>query len=188
MSKNVILEKITKPKLTDLNEKRLRELAGKKGIPLKGHMTNKAIIERLENPTKYYNVESLKGLARANNIEVRRNISKPELINILDERGLITTTPITAQESNLGVMLTNVPMELIQVAKKKARNAQEALKNFKHFMKNLKCDYITSSRFKKLIKKLEKKEREAKEDHDKIFTFRRETSAFNNYINQYVID
>ena len=127
-------------------------------------------------------------MAKENNINVAQNISLPELINILDERGLITTTPITAQESNLGVMLTNVPMELIQVAKKKARNAQEALKNFKHYMKNLKCNYITSSRFKKLTKKLEKKEREAKEEHDKIFTFRRETSAFNNYINQYVID
>ena len=188
MSKNVILQKITNPKLTDLNEKRLRKLAEKRGIPLRSQMTNNAIIQRLENPTKYYTVESLKRLARANNIDVARNISKPDLINILGNRNLITTTPITAQESNLGVAVRNIPKELIQAAKKKARNAQEALKNFKHYMKNLKCDYITSSRFKKLTKKLEKKEREAKEEHDKIFTFRRETSAFNNYINQYVID
>ena len=188
MSKNVILQKITNPKLTDLNEKRLRKLAEKGGIPLRSQMSNKDIITRLENPTDYYTVESLKRLARNNNINVARNISKQELINILGERNLITTTPITAQKSNLGVMLTNVPIKLIQEAKKKARNAQEALKNFKHFMKNLKCDYITSGRFKKLTKKLEKKEREAKEEHDKIFTFRRETSAFNNYINQYVID
>ena len=188
MSKNVILQKITKPKLTDLNEKRLRKLAEKGGIPLRSQMPNKAIIKRLENPTDYYTVESLKRLARNNNIDVARNISKPDLINILGERNLITTTPITAQESNLGVRLTNVPMELIRVVKKKARNAQEALINFKHYMKNLKCDYITSSRFKKLTKKLEKKEREAKEEHEKIFTFRQELSAFNNYINQYVID
>ena len=188
MTKNVILQKITNPKLTDLNEKRLRKLAEKGGVPLISQMTNKAIIKRLENPTDYYTVESLKRLARANNIEVRRKISKPELINILGERNLITTTPITAQESNLGVMLTNVPMELIQVAKKKARNAREALINFKHYMKNLKCDYISSSRFKKLTKTLKKKEREAKEEHDKLFTFRKEACAFNNYINQYVID
>ena len=188
MSKNVILQKITNPKLTDLKEHRLRKLAEKKGITLKNQMTNKQIIARLENPTKHYNIQELKRLARDNNINVRRTISKPELINILVERNLITTTPITAQESNLGLMVSNVPMELIRVAKKKARNAQEALKNFKHYMKNLKCDYITTSRFKKLTKKLEKKEREAKEEHDKIFTFRRETSAFNNYINQYVID
>ena len=55
-------------------------------------------------------------------------------------------------------------------------------------MKNLKCDYITSSRFKKLTKKLEKKEKEAKEEHDRIFTFKQEASAFNNYIDQYVIN
>ena len=79
-------------------------------------------------------------------------------------------------------------MELIKVAKKKARNAREALINFKDYMKNLKTDYITSSRLKKLTKKLEKKEREAREEHNRIFTFRRETSAFNNYINQYVIE
>ena len=106
----------------------------------------------------------------------------------MGERNLITTTPITAQESNLGVRLTNIPTELIQVAKKKARNAQEALINIKNYIKNLKTDYITSSRLKKLNKKLEKKEKEAREEHNRIFTFRKETSAFNNYINQYVID
>ena len=188
MSKNVILQKITNPKLTDLNEKRLRKLAEKGGIPLKSQMTNRAIITRLENPTDYYTIESLKRLARNNNIDVRRNIKKPELINILGERNLITTTPITAQESNMGVMVSNVPMELIQVAKKKARNAREDLINYKNYIKNLKTAYISSSRLKKLTKTLEKKERQAKEEHDRIFTFRQELSAFNNYIDQYVID
>ena len=150
MGKNVILQKITSPKLTDLNVKRLRELAEKGGIPLRSQMTNKDIIRRLENPTNYYTVESLKRLARANNIDVRRNISKPELINTLGERNLITTTPITAQESNLGVAVKNIPKELIQVVKKKARNAKEALINFKEYMKNLKTKYITPSRLKKL--------------------------------------
>ena len=78
MSKNVILQKITSPKLIDLNENRLRKIAENKGIPLRSQMTNKAIIQRLENPTDYYTVESLKRLARSNNIDVRRNISKPE--------------------------------------------------------------------------------------------------------------
>ena len=188
MSKNVILQKITNPKLTDLNGKRLRKLAEKKGITLKNQMTNKEIIARLENPTKHYNIQELKRLARDNNINVRRTIKKQELINILGERNLITTTPITAQESNLGVMVSSVPMELIRVAKKKARNAREALINFKHYMKNLKTDYITSSRLKKLTKQLEKKERQAKEEHERIFTPRKELSAFNNYIDQYVID
>ena len=188
MSKNIILQKITNSKLTDLNEKRLRKLAEEGGIPLRSQMTNKAIIRRLENPTEYYTLESLKRVARNNNIEVRRNISKNELINILAERNLITTTPITAQESNLGVRVSNVPMELIRAVKKKARNAREALINFKDYMKNLKTDYITSSRLKKLTKTLEKKEKEAREEHDKIFTFRKELSAFNNYMNQYVIN
>ena len=188
MSKNVILQKIANPKLTDLNEKRLRKLAEKGGIPLKSQMTNKAIITRLENPTDYYTVESLKRLARNNNIEIRRNIKKPELINILGERNLITTTPITAQESNMGVKVSNVPIELIRVVKKKARNAREDLINYKNYIKNLKTAYISSSRLKKLTKTLEKKERQAKEEHDKIFTFRKEISAFNNYIDQYVID
>ena len=127
-------------------------------------------------------------MARDNNIKVRRTISKPELIDILVERNLITTTPITAQESNLGVMVSNVPMELIRVAKKKARNAREDLINYKNYIKNLKTAYISSSRLKKLAKTLEKKERKAKEEHDRIFTPRKEKSAFNNYVNQYVID
>ena len=103
MSKEDILKKISSPKLTDLNNKRLRELADKKGVPLRSQMTDKAIIQRLEDPTRYYTTESLRRLARNNNIEVRRNISKPDLINLLGERDLITTTPIKAQDSNLWV-------------------------------------------------------------------------------------
>ena len=187
MSKQVILQKITNPKLTDLNEKRLRKIAEKKGIPLRSQMTNRDIIQRLENPTNYYTVESLKRLARNNNIDVRRNISKPELINILGERNLITTTPITAQESNLGVLVSNVPMELIRKAKKKAQSAKEALENFKEYIKNLKSYNISADRFKKLTKQLERKEKKAKEEKDRIFTPTREASAFKNYTNQYVM-
>ena len=170
MSKEDILKKISSPKLTDLNEKRLRKIAEKKGIPLRSQMTNRDIIQRLENPTNYYTVESLKRLARSNNIDVRRNISKPELINILGQRNLITTTPITAQESNLGVAVSNVPIELIRKAKKKAKSAKEALENFKEYIKNLKCYNITADRFKKLTKQLERKEKKAKEEKDRIFT------------------
>ena len=150
-------------------------------------MTNRAIIQRLENPTKYYTVESLKRLARSNNIDVRRNISKTELINILGERNFITTTPITAQESNLGVLVSNVPIELIRKAKKKAESAKEALENFKEYIKNLKSYNISADRLKKLTKQLERKEKKAKEEHDRIFTPTREASAFKNYTNQYVM-
>ena len=188
MSKNVILQKITSPKLTDLNENRLRKIAEKKGIPLRTQLTNKAIIQRLENPTDYYTVESLKRLARSNNIDVRRNISKPELINILGERNLITTTPITAQESNLGVLSSKVPIDLIRKAKKKAQSAKEALEIFKEYIKNLKGYNISANRLKKLSKQLERKEKKAKEERENSFlTPIKEKSAFKNYTNQYVM-
>ena len=187
MSKKVILEKITNPKLTDFNNKRLRELADEKGIPLRSQMTDKAIIQRLENPTKYYTVESLKRLARSNNIDKRRNISKPDLINILGERNLITTTPIQAQESNLWVEFKNIPEALRRVAKKKARNAKEAVADFKEYIKNINKDYITPTRLKKLSKQLEKKIQKAVEEQKRIFTPTREASAFRNYTTQYVI-
>ena len=188
MSKNVILQKITSPELTDLNEKLLRKIAKNKGIPLRSQMTNKAIIQRLENPTDYYTVESLKRLARSNNIDVRRNISKPKLINILGERDLITTTPITAQESNLGFFAPKVPIDLIQRGKKKARSAKEALENLRKYIKNLKKYKISADRLKKLSKQLERKEKKEKEVRDKIFTPIKEKSAFKNYTYQYVIN
>ena len=188
MSKNVILQKVTSPKLTDLKENRLRNIAEKKGIPLRTQLTNRAIIQRLENPTDYYTVESLKRLARSNNIDVRRNISKPELINILGERNLITTTPITAQESNLGVLSSKVPIDLIRKAKKKAKSAKEALENLKEYIGNLKGYNISANRLKKLSKQLERKEKKAKEERENSFlTPIKEKSAFKNYTNQYVM-
>ena len=187
MSKNVILQKITNPKLTDLNESRLRKLAEKGGIPLRSQMTNRAIIQRLEDPTKYYTVESLKRLARNNNIQIPRNISKPDLINVLGERNLITTTPITSQESNLGVVASKVPIALIQKAKRKARDSLEALENFKEYIKNVKSYNLDADRLKKLSKQLEKKEKKVKDELNKIFTPIREASAFRSYTNQYVM-
>ena len=187
MSKNVILQKITNPKLTDLKESRLRKLAEKGGIPLRSQMTNREIIERLEDPTKYYTVESLKRLARNNNIQIPRNISKPDLINVLGERNLITTTPITSQESNLGVAASKVPITLIQKAKRKAKDSIEALKIFKEYIKNIKSYNLDSNRLKKLNKQLEKKEKKVKDELNKIFTPIREASAFRSYTNQYVM-
>ena len=187
MSKEVILQKITNPKLTDLNESRLRKLAEKGGIPLRSQMTNRAIIQRLEDPTKYYTVESLKRLARNNQIDIPRNISKPDLINVLGERNLITTTPITSQESNLGVSGSKVPIALIHKAKRKIQDPLEALKIFKEYIKNVKNYNLDADRLKKLTKQLEKKEKKAKDELNKIFTPIREASAFRNYTNQYVM-
>ena len=187
MSKEVILQKITNPKLTDLNESRLRKLAEKGGIPLRSQMTNRAIIERLENPTKYRTVESLKRLARNNQIQIPRNISKTDLINILGERNLITTTPITSQESNLGVAASKVPIALIQKAKRKFQDPLKDLENFKKYIKNIQSYNLDVNRLKKLTKQLEKKEKKVKDELNKIFTPIREASAFRNYTNQYVI-
>ena len=187
-SKEDILKKISNPKLTDLNEKRLRELADKKGVPLRSQMSNKAIIRRLENPTDYYKVESLKRLARNNNIEVPRNISKPDLINLLGERDLITTTPITAQETNLWVSAKNIPEALRRVAKKKARNAREAVADFKNYIKNLNKDYITPARLKKLSRQLEKKIKKAVGEEKEIFKPIKEKEAFNGNALNYVIN
>ena len=187
MSKEVILQKITNPKLTDFNESRLRKLAEKGGIPLRSQMTNREIIQRLEDPTKYYTVESLKRLARNNNIQIPRNISKPDLINVLGERNLITTTPITSWEINLGVAASKVPIALIQKAKRKFQDPLKDLKNFKKYIKNIESYNLDADRLKKLTKQLEKKEKKVKDELNKIFTPIREASAFQKYTNQYVM-
>ena len=188
MNKNTIIKIIKNPQLTDLNNKRLRELADKKGVPLRSQMTDKQIRERLENPINFYTVESLRRLLRNNNIEVPRNISKPNLINLAAERNLITTTPIKAQETNLWVSVKNIPEALKRVAKKKARNAREAVADFKEYIKNLNKDYLTPSRLKKLSQQLEKKINKAVEEEKRLFTPIEEKSALNKNVVDYVIN
>ena len=188
MNKNTIIKIIKNPQLTDLNNKRLRELADKKGVPLRSQMTDKQIRERLENPTNFYTVESLRRLLRNNNIEVPHNISKPNLINLAVERNLITTTPIKAQEANLWVSVKNIPEALKRVAKKKARNAREAVADFKEYIKNLNKDYLTPSRLKKLSRQLEKKIKKAEEEEERLFTPVEEKSALNKNVVDYVIN
>ena len=187
MSKEDILKKISSPELKDLNNKRLRDLAAKKGVTLKDQMTDKQIRERLENPTRWQTIQSLKKIANNNNIEVRRNISKPDLINLLVEEDLITTTPIKAQEANLWVSVKNIPEVLRRAVKKKARNPREAVADFKKYMNNLSRDYITPSRLEKLSKQLNKKINKAIEEEKRLFIPVKEKSAFNNFTVQYVI-
>ena len=187
MSKETIIKTLTNPQLKDLNNKRLRELADKKGVPLRSQMTDRAIIHRLENPATYYTTESLRRLLRNNNIEVPRNISKPNLINLAVERDLITTTPIKAQEANLWVSVKNIPEALRRVVKKKARNAREAVADFKDYIKNLNKDYITPTRLKKLSKQLERKINKVVEEEERLFTPVEEKSALNENVVDYVI-
>ena len=187
MNKNTIIKIIENPQLTDLNNKRLRELADKGGVPLRSQMTDNQIRERLENPTNFFTVESLRRLLRNNNIEVPRNISKQNLINLAAERNLITTTPIKAQETNLWVSVKNIPEALRRVAKKKARNAREAVADFKEYIQNLNKDYLTPSRLKKLSQQLAKKINKAKEEEGRLFKPVEEKSALNKYAVDYVI-
>ena len=196
MSKETLLQKLKNPKLTDLNDKRLREIANKEGVTLRGVMAKKDIIKRLNNPNQHRTIQSLTKVATDNNIKIPRNTTKAEIIRILEDRNLITETPITEEEeSNLGVKyedapleLIKAPLELIKAAKQKARNAREALINYKKYIKSLNTNYLTSRSLTKLNETLKKKELEAKEEHDKIFTFRKELSAFNGFSDQYVMD
>ena len=187
MSKNTLIKKIRNPKLEDLNNKRLRDLADKGGVPLRSQMTDGQIIQRLKNPYAYYNKTSLERVARNNNIKFPRNISLQELKNILIEKGLITTTPITAQEANLGVTSKNIPEALRKAFKKKARSAKEEVVFFKEYINNLRKDYITPARLNRLSKQLERKIKKAEEEKERIFTPKKEVSAFKKYTTQYVI-
>ena len=119
--------------------------------------------------------------------DIRNN--KQDLINFLVERNAITITPIKAQESNLGVSAKDIPESLRRVVKKKGRNARERLEDFKEYIKNLKRDYITPVRLRKIAKQLEKKEKEVNKERERIFNSPiLEASAFNKFTNQYVIN
>ena len=187
MSKETLLQKLRNPKLTDLNEIRLRKIADDMGISLRSKMTKESIITRLKNPAQYYTIEGLKKVAASNNIEVDRNIRKPDLIRILENANLITSTPDTVEEVNLGVRYSDAPLELIRVAKQKARNAREDLINYRNYIKNLKSDLLTSRRLKQMQKTLEKKEIRAREEHDRIFQYVESRSALQKFAKVYTI-
>ena len=187
MSKETIIKTLTSPKLTDYTKDKLIETANKRGVPLPSQITGNQIIERLKNPDAFYTVLSLKRLLNNNNIDIRGINDKPSLINLAEERGLITTTPIKPQETNLWVSVKNIPESLRRVAKKKARNAREAVADFKEYIKNLNKDYLTPSRLKKLSNQLKKKINKLEEEEKRLFTPTKEKSAFKNFTVQYVI-
>ena len=190
MSKETILQKLRNPKLTDLNDKRLRKIAEEKGVSLRGKVTKENIINRLRNPIPNYTIESLKRVAVNNNIEVGRNINKPDLINILKNANLIpTTTPDTVVvDSNIGVKFSDAPLALIKSIKQRTTNAREDLMNYRKYIKNLKVEFITSRRFKQIQKTLEEKERRAKEEHDRLFEATETESALGNFTKVYTIN
>ena len=190
MSKETIIKILTNPKLTDYTKDKIKEIAEKRGVPLPSQITTNQAIERLKNPQRFYTVVSLKRLLKNNNVNTRGINDKPSLINLAEERGLITTTPIKPQEiqeTNLWVSVKNIPEALRRVVKKKARNAREAVAYFRDYIKNLNKDYLTPSRLKKLSQQLEKKIKKLKEKENELFTPVKEKSALNNFVAQYVI-
>ena len=124
MSKNTIIKTLTSPKLTDYTKDKLTEIASKRGVPLPSQITTNKIIEKLENPDKYYTVNSLKQLLKNNNINTRGINDKPSLINLATERGLIAK-PIKPEEiqkeTNLWVSVKDIPETIRRVVKKKPR-------------------------------------------------------------------
>ena len=189
MSKETILKKLTKPELTDLNDKRLRKIAAEKGVSLRGKMTKENIINRLRNPIPHYTFESLKRVAANNNIEVGRNIKKPDLINILQNANLIPTTrPETVVDSNIGVKFSDDPLALIKSIKQRTTNAREDLMNYRKYIKNLKVEFITSRRLKQIQKTLEEKEKQADEDRKRLLKPFENESALRNFAKVYTIN
>ena len=187
MSKETILKKLTNPRLQDLNDKRLREIAKQRGVRLRGIMPRKDIIKRIETPTAHYTIENLKRLAEDNNIQVETNIKKPDLIRILQNANLITTTPDTVVDSNIGVRkFSDTPLELIKSIKQKTpTSARKDLENFRKYIKSIKVEYLTSRRLKKIQKTLEAKEKRAKEEHDRLFEAKETESALRNFSRVY---
>ena len=189
MSKENIIKTLNNPKLTDYTKEKLEEIASKRGVPLPSQITGKRIIKRLENPGAFYTVNSLKELLKNNNVDTRGIKHKPTLINLAEERGLLVKPIKTEdiQETNLWVSVKNIPEALKRVVKKKARNAREAVADFKEYIKNLKKDYLTPSRLKKLSRQLERKINKAEEEEKRLFTPIKEKSAFKGFTAQYVI-
>ena len=188
MSKETILKKLTNPSLQDLGEERLREVAKQRGVRLRGNMSGKDIIERIENPTKHYTIKNLKGLAKDNNIKIRRGQTRQEIIDALTNACVISPTE-KAEVSNLGVMATpNTPLTLIEEVKKsKPKTPFEDLIAYREYLERIRRGYLTVARLSKLKRTLEKKEKKVAEEALKKFIPRKSQSALNEFAIVYTI-
>ena len=187
-SKKELLRKIKNPKLEDYKSEGLKKIADKEAIKYKPDASVNDMIKIFENPDKKRKKESLINIAKNNNIEIPKKANIPELTRILVDANLISEGAIKPEEPNSGVMFSNVPKKLLKAIKAKARNAKEALVNYQEYIKHLKNESISSKRLKHLTKILEKKEKAYKLEWERIFTPRKEISAFNNFMDQYIID
>ena len=188
MSKETILIKLTNPSLQDLGEERLREVAKQRGVRLRGNMSGKDIIKRIENPTKHYTIENLKGLAKDNNIKIRQGQTRQEIIDVLTNANVISPTE-KVEVSNLGVMAApNTPLTLIEgVKRSKPTNAFEDLIAYRKYLERIRRGYLTVARLSKLKRTLEKKEKKVGEEALKKFTPIKTQSALKEFAIVYTI-
>ena len=188
MSKETILKKLTNPSLQDLGGERLRDVAKQQAVRLRGNMSNKDIIERIENPTKYYTIANLKGLAKDNNIKIRQGQTKQEIIELLTNASVISPTE-KIEVSNLGVMATpKTPLNLIERVKRTVpKTAFEDLELYKQYLKHIRREYLTTARLSKLAKTLEKKENKVREEILKKFVPIKTQSALKQFAIVYTI-
>ena len=178
MSKDTILKKLTTPTLRDINTQKLREIAGQQGVLLRGNMTKEGIIKRLKNPIPHYTIESLKGLASNNNIEVGRNITKLELIGLSQDANLITRTPGVV-DSNIGVRFIDTSLPMIR-KQKTPISAREELMSYLEKLTN-KLKYASKSKTTKLLAELQRKIENAKEEHNRLFEAKETNSALRGF-------
>ena len=187
MGKKTLLNKIQNPKPKDLSDARLRQIAKDEGIKLRTIMTRKDIIKRIENPTPYYTVDSLKRLAEANNIELRKGVNKTELLNILGERGIVKEHR-KVEVAPLAVERQIKDLETIREFRKQPPTSKrEALQKYKRYIKNIKKENLSSVRLKEIVKTLEKKEKEAKEEYSRIMAPRESESALKKFARVFII-
>ena len=186
MGKKTLLDKIQKPKAQDLSDARLRQIAKDEGVKLRGNMTRKEIIKRIENPTPHYTLESLKRLAAARNIELKKGINKTELLNLLGERGIVRERK-QIEVAPLAVERQIKDLETIRRIKKQPRTKREALLRYKSYIKNIKKENLSSIRLKEIVKTLERKEREAREERGRILVAKEGLSAFKAFAKVFII-
>ena len=188
MSKETILKKLTNPSLQDLGEERLREVARQRGVRLRGNMSGKDIIKRIENPTKHYTIENLKRLAKDNNIKIRQGQTKREITETLTNANVISPTE-KIEVSNLVVMTApNTPLTLIEKFKKMPpKSAFEDLEEYREYLGRIRRGYLTTARLCKLKRTLEKKENKVKKEALKKFTPIKTQSALKEFANVYTI-
>ena len=150
-------------------------------------MTKKDIINRIVNPAPTHcTIESLKRVAENNNMNVGRNIKKPDLIRILQDANLFTKTPGVVVDSIKGVRFTDTPLPIIR-KQKTPISAWEDLMNYLEKLPN-KLKYTSMSKTAKLIEELQKKMKKAKEEHDKLFEPIESDSALRDFTKAYTIN